>query len=218
MGDDTGDDMGEDQSDHRAKDDPLRQIDASLYDELRAIASSALRGENPKNSLGTTSLVNEVWLRLARSDRNPANDQQHLLALASLVARRALVDAARTASSLKRGARKPLSELPADFAANPADPGEIIIVDELLQRLAADHPRQAKALEMRIFGGIAPDRIGIALGLSATQAKRDVAFARTWLVTQLDAQRKADATDTQPKSTPKSAPKSAPKSTPKSTP
>jgi hypothetical protein len=81
MGDDTGDDMGEDQSDHRAKDDPLRQIDASLYDELRAIASSALRGENPKNSLGTTSLVNEVWLRLARSDRNPANDQQHLLAL-----------------------------------------------------------------------------------------------------------------------------------------
>ena len=73
--------MGEDQSDHRAKDDPLRQIDASLYDELRAIASSALRGENPKNSLGTTSLVNEVWLRLARSDRNPANDQQHLLPL-----------------------------------------------------------------------------------------------------------------------------------------
>ncbi|MEY4821878.1 MAG: hypothetical protein RLY72_1530, partial [Planctomycetota bacterium] len=48
MGNDMGDDMGEDQSDHRAKDDPLRQIDASLYDELRAIASSALRGENPK--------------------------------------------------------------------------------------------------------------------------------------------------------------------------
>ena len=87
-----------------------------------------------------------------------------------------------------------------DDMAPEFNDGEIIIVDELLQRLAADHPRQAKALEMRIFGGIAPDRIGIALGLSATQAKRDVAFARTWLVTQLDAQRQADATDTQPKS------------------
>jgi hypothetical protein len=43
----------------------------------------------------------------------------------------------------------------------------------------------AKALELRIFGGVPPERIAEALDISPTQAKRDVAFARAWLVAQL---------------------------------
>jgi hypothetical protein len=62
------------------------------------------------------------------------------------------------------------------------EPSSILSIDELLTRLAERHPRQAKALEMRIFGAISPEHIGVALGVSATQAKRDVAFARAWLV------------------------------------
>lgn len=189
--------------------DPLRDIDPTLYDELRAIASVALRGESPKTAPSTTSLVHEVWLRLARNDRSPTNDRQHLLALASLVARRALVDAARARAALKRTAdatsggqstgssgpgdpptpttRAPKAPvtLPDDFAGGSADPAEILSVDELLTRLAAIHPRQAKALELRIFGGVPPERIAEALDISPTQAKRDVAFARAWLVAQL---------------------------------
>lgn len=165
--------------------DPLREIDPKLYDELRAIASGVLRGESKKSAPGTTSLVHEVWLRLARSDRNPANDRQHLLALASLVARRALVDAARARATLKRGGQAPLSGFAEEFASGSADPAEILVVDEVLSLLSTEHPRQAKALEMRIFGGISPERIGEALGLSATQVKRDVAFARSWIVDKM---------------------------------
>jgi len=165
--------------------DPLREIDPTLYDELKAIASGALRSETARNVPGTTSLVHEVWLRLARSDRNPANDRQHLLALASLVARRALVDAARARLALKRQHPQAPGALPEEFASSPADPAEIVAVDELLTQLAQVHPRQAKALEMRIFGGISPDRIAEALGISPTQAKRDVAFARAWLTGQI---------------------------------
>jgi RNA polymerase sigma factor (TIGR02999 family) len=168
-----------------ASTDPLRDIDPHLYDELRSIATGALRGESRRTAPGTTSLVHEVWLRLARGDRNPANDRQHLLALASLVARRALVDAARTRTTLKRGGRSSAHALPEDFASGGADPAEIIAVDEVLALLAAEHPRQAKALEMRIFGGISPDRIGEALSISATQAKRDVAFARAWIIDKM---------------------------------
>ena len=165
--------------------DPLREIDPKLYDELRAIASGALRGESKKSAPATTSLVHEVWLRLARGDRNPANDRQHLLALASLVARRALVDAARARATLKRGGHSPITAFAEDFATGSADPAEILAVDEVLSLLSSEHPRQAKALEMRIFGGISPERIGEALGLSATQAKRDVAFARSWIVEKM---------------------------------
>lgn len=162
--------------------DHLRSVDPSLYEELRAIAARALRGESRQVTPGTTSLVHEIWLRLARSDRNPVNDQQHLLALASLVARRALVDDARTRKADRRGggSLRP-RELPEEIEASTTDPSTLIALDELLTRLAEHHPRQAKALEMRIFGGISPEHIGLALDISATQAKRDVAFARAWL-------------------------------------
>lgn len=161
--------------------DHLRSVDPSLYEELRAIAARALRGESRKVAPGTTSLVHEIWLRLARSDRSPVNDQQHLLALASLVARRALVDDARIRTADRRGGHARPQQLPSELEAAPADPSAVIALDELLTRLAERHPRQAKALEMRIFGGIAPEHIGLALDISATQAKRDIAFARAWL-------------------------------------
>jgi RNA polymerase sigma-70 factor, ECF subfamily len=161
--------------------DHLRAVDPSLYEELRVIAARALRGESRTLAPGTTSLVHEIWLRLARSDRNPVNDQQHLLALASLVARRALVDDARMRTSDRRGGDVRLQQLPPELEGASADAGSVIALDELLTRLAERHPRQAKALEMRVFGAIAPEHIGLALGISATQAKRDVAFARAWL-------------------------------------
>jgi len=162
--------------------DQLRAVDPSLYDELRAIAARALRSESRSTAPGTTSLVHEIWLRLARSDRNPVHDQQHLLALASLVARRALVDDARTKSAGKRGdGHRPIA-LPTDVEGAPREPAAILSIDESLTRLAERYPRQAKALEMRMFGDISPENIAIALGISPTQAKRDVAFARAWLV------------------------------------
>lgn len=165
--------------------DPLREIDPTLYDELRAIASSALRRETTRSAPGTTSLVHEVWLRLARGHRSPAHDRQHLLALASLVARRALVDAARARLAQKRGGHAPLTGFAEEFASGSADPAEIIAVDEVLSLLAVQHPRQAKALEMRIFGDISSERIGEALSMSPSQVKRDVAFARAWIVDKM---------------------------------
>lgn len=167
-----------------SSDDALRTIDAQLYDELRAIAAKALRGESHHASASTTSLVHEIWLRLARADRNPALNQQHLLALASLVARRAIVDAARARNAVKRTMNQHATALPEHFAGGE-DPAEIIVVDELLSLLIERHPRQAKALEMRMFGGIELLAIAEALDISVTQAKRDVAYARTWLAQQL---------------------------------
>lgn len=171
--------------------DPLREIDPVLYEELRAIAGRALRGERRGERHGTTSLVHEVWLRIARSASPPTDGRPHLLALASLVARRALVDAARTRRAAKRGGDRPHAGIEASSTVPPASavsletPDEILAIDELLEALAKAHPRQAKALEMRVFGDVSPTMIGEALGISPTQAKRDSAFGRAWLVDRL---------------------------------
>lgn len=162
-----------------ADSDPLRALDPTLYGDLRAIAGRALRTETAVDRPGTTSLVHEVWLRIAQTGPDTARDREHLLAIASRVARHALVDAAKRRNAAKR------AHVRVDLAAadpfTPTTPDEILAIDELLDRLAHRYPRQAKALEMRIFGGISPDRIAAALGLSASQVKRDVTFAGSWI-------------------------------------
>jgi RNA polymerase sigma factor (TIGR02999 family) len=165
--------------------DPLRMIDPALYEELRRIAERALRDETRTHAPSPTSVVHEIWLRLARSESTPATSHEHALSLASLVARRVLVDAARNRLTLKRGGSTRPRQLPEHLAGREPDPAEVIAIDDLLSKLAERHPRQSKALEMRMFGDIDSDRIGEALSISPSQAKRDIAFARAWLAERL---------------------------------
>lgn len=178
----------------RCESDPLRDLDATLYAELRSISARALRGERAPGRPGTTSLVHEIWLRIARSATEVGSGRERILALASVVARRALVDAARRRKASKRGAGMPTSAAAAPSeAACLETPDEILAIDEVLNGLAIAHPRQAKALELRMFGGVPPHAIALALGISPTQAKRDVAFARAWLSVALRGDRPSEA-------------------------
>jgi RNA polymerase sigma factor (sigma-70 family) len=57
----------------------------------------------------------------------------------------------------------------------------LIAVDEALERLGIEYPRQAKVVEMRFFGGYAENEIGEILGISPETVKRDWKFAKAWL-------------------------------------
>lgn len=172
--------------------DNLRDIDAALYEELRGIAARFIRKEGASSRQAgpsTTSLVNDVWLRLARSGRDVAHDRQHLLALASIVARRTLVDAAKARLATRRGGGARPESLVSDTADASTDPAEIVAVDELLTRLAKRYPRAARALEMRVFGGFPVETIAEVLGISPTSVKRDLDFARRWIAQELGDER-----------------------------
>jgi RNA polymerase sigma factor (TIGR02999 family) len=177
--------------------DELRSIDPELYEELREIAARYIRKEGVASRQagpGTTSLVSEVWLRLARSDRNLVHDRQHLLALASIVARRTLVDAAKARLATRRGGGLRPASLASEVADGSTDPAELVAVDELLTILAERYPRAARALEMRMFGGFSPDLIANTLGISPTSAKRDIAFSRAWIAREFDRSSGGDGT------------------------
>jgi RNA polymerase sigma factor (TIGR02999 family) len=163
----------------------LEQLVPSVYDELRRIARQHMRRELPECTLQPTALVNEVYLRLQDARRIDWLDRSHFFAVASRIMRRVLVDAARSRRADKRGggaARAMFEE-----ALNRAgDRGiDLTALDEALAALEREHPRKARVVEMRVFGGLGVAEIAGLLGVSTYTVTRDWTFAKTWLKAEL---------------------------------
>src|SRR3954468_15485030 len=82
----------------------FNQLAPLVYDQLRAVAEAYLRGERPGHTLQATAVANEVFMDLLRLRRVSLRDRSHFFAFAAKMARRILVDSARRASAVKRGA------------------------------------------------------------------------------------------------------------------
>jgi RNA polymerase sigma factor (TIGR02999 family) len=156
-----------------------------LYRELRDMARRRLAREHSANTLQTTDLVHEAYLRLIDQRRVDWRDRGHFLALAATMMRRVLVDRARARRAGKRGAGGTPVTL-TDAVAAGLDPAmEVLDVDRAVERLAADYPRPARVVELRFFGGLELSEIGAVLDVAERTVKRDWAFARAWLAREL---------------------------------
>jgi RNA polymerase sigma factor (TIGR02999 family) len=154
---------------------------ARLYDELRRIARAHLGG-HAANTLSTTALVHEAYLRLIGREHLAPADRIHFLSLAARAMRFVLVERARARATAKRGgARRPVSlDGPIQVGAEDRA-AELLALDEALDLLAARDERLARVVELRFFGGLAYEEVAEATGQSVPTAKRDWARARTWL-------------------------------------
>ncbi len=153
----------------------------ALYDELRRLARSHLRHENPGHTLSATALTHEAWFRLAEQTRTQWRNRGHFLAVASTMMRRILVNHAEARRADKRQAEVAhLSLSGLDEIALPVDP-DVLAVHESLLAFEAMDPRAAKIVELRFFGGLEIDEIGEVLGISPATVKRDWTLARAWL-------------------------------------
>jgi RNA polymerase sigma factor (TIGR02999 family) len=158
-----------------------------VYDELRRIAHHRLLGQRPGDSLSTTVLVHEAYLRLADGPTISITDRAHFLALASRAMRFVLVDHARAQHAQKRGAGE--AAVPLDRVQLPdAQPaGDILALNDALERLTTMSERQGRLVEYRFFGGLSYDEIGVVLGISPRTAKREWTRARVWLYNYMTA-------------------------------
>jgi RNA polymerase sigma factor (TIGR02999 family) len=161
-----------------------------VYDELRRLAASYLRRERPGQTLQATALVHEAYVRLINERAQNWQNRTHFLAIAALSMRQILVERARRRKAAKRGGdpeRITLDEhLLGDRAAGSAAEIDLVALDEALERLAAEHERQAKIVEMRYFGGLSVEECADALQISPATVKRDWTVARAWLKRALD--------------------------------
>ncbi|NNF57979.1 MAG: sigma-70 family RNA polymerase sigma factor [Rhodothermaceae bacterium] len=167
--------------------DALEDLFSLVYEELKGLAHRQRRRWQGNNTLNTTALVNEAYLKLVGPAQIKAESRAHFFALAAKAMRHILCNYARDRSAQKRGGGvEKLSvdglELPeqgASFSEEQAD--TLAALDEALRRLEQVDPRQGKVVECRFFGGLTIEETAAALGISPRTVKRDWALAQAWL-------------------------------------
>lgn len=154
------------------------------YEELRRLASSLKRGD-PSATLSPTTLVNEAWLKLAKSPQVAATSRLHFKRIAARAMRQVLVEAARRRSSQKRGGDFAMVTFN-EFPQKPVEFGrELLALDAALSDLARMQPRQALMVEGRFFGGLDVAETSQLLGVSEATVLRDWRAAKAWLALEL---------------------------------
>lgn len=166
------------------RDAPVRLM-PFVYDELKRLARSFLAKERGARTLQPTALVHEAYLRLVDQTRTDWQNRSQFYAVASSMMRRILIDHARAHATEKRGGGA--VHLSLDDAQIPLDQraGELVALDEALERLAQMDERKSKIVEMRFFGGLSDEEIAEVLGVSGRTVLRDWKTARLWLYREL---------------------------------
>ena len=159
-----------------------------IYEELRRIAHSYIRGERRGNTLQTTALVNEAYLRLIDCSRVNWQNRAHFLAVSAQLMRRILIDYARSRGYQKHGgAMERISLKESQIVSAGRDP-DLVELDEALQALAAVDARKSQVVELRFFGGMTAEETAEVLGVSPDTVLRDWKLARTWLAREMKKQ------------------------------
>ena len=162
----------------------LDQLTPIVYQELRRLAKHYLRRERTGNTLQTSALVNEAYMRLVDYARMQWQDRAHFFAVSAQLMRRILVDHARR-RNLKRGAgvQHISLEEAATFGVDVHD--DLVALDEAMNQLARIDPRKARVVELRFFGGLSVDETAEALKVSSVTVMRDWSTAKAWLYREM---------------------------------
>jgi len=157
---------------------------ARVYDELRTLAGRYMGRERAGHTLQPTALVHEAFLRVAAAD-TPIADRVHFMALGARTMRRILVDHARRARAAKRGGGVERVTLDLDRDGAPSGTYDLVELHDALEALASTHPRKARVLELRYFGGLEVQEIADHLGVSRRTVLYDSRAACAWLHAEL---------------------------------
>jgi len=165
---------------HEGDPQALRAVIPLVYDELKKLAAGHLRREGKAQSIQTTALVHEAFLRLAEGQNPTYENRSHFYGIASRLMRQILVDMARSRAAQKRNAMAEVSlaEIP-DVGRQPDE--SLLVIDEALERLAHAEPLKAKLIEMRYFGGMTAEESATTLSLSVHSVRRELRLAQAWL-------------------------------------
>lgn len=158
-----------------------------VYSELRRMAHGQLAREGNNATLDTTSLVHEAYLKLVDGTGVARRGRAYFFGAAARAMRQVLVEAARRRNSDKRGrGDRPLTLDEGQLSVN-GFAAEILDLDAALGRLEQAHPRSARVVECRFFGGLDVDQTAELLEVAPRTVDRDWALARAWLHRELGA-------------------------------
>lgn len=159
----------------------VEQLAPFVYEELRAAARRQLRRMRPGQTLNTTALVHEAYLKLVDAPRASWQDRTHFVSVAAIAMRHLLVDYARRRAAQKRGGDDLQITLDDRLIGSTGRPLELLAVHEALEALAERNERLSRLVELRFFGELSLKEAAETLGLSERTAKRDWRKAKAFL-------------------------------------
>jgi len=156
-----------------------------VYDELRRIAKQFLSEGGRDQTLQSTALVHEAYLRLVNHTSVHWDNRVHFFAVAAQLMRRILIDHVRKRRAKKRGGDSVTLLLDDAVALPDRRAVDVVALDSALNALAELDERQCRLVELRFFGGLTIEETSRALDLSPATVKREWATARLWLLREM---------------------------------
>jgi RNA polymerase sigma factor (TIGR02999 family) len=163
----------------------LDHLFSLTYEELRRLAATVRRGD-PSATLTPTALVNEAWLKMAKSPEIAATSRLHFKRIAARAMRQLLVEAARRRNADKRGGGAEITvTFDGSLRETPSCAKDLLALNKALDSLARMNPRQATMVEGRFFGGLDIPETAALLNISEATVLRDWRSAKAWLAHEL---------------------------------
>jgi RNA polymerase sigma factor (TIGR02999 family) len=156
-----------------------------VYEELRLLAAQKMSQEPPGQTLQATALVHEAYIRLVGAEAQSWDSRGHFFAAAAEAMRRILVDIARRKRSKSRGGNHQRVSLGEVFLAIEEPKGDILALNEALDRLANEDQKIAELIKLRYFTGLTLDQVAKIMGLGRRTVDRYWALGRAWLYQEI---------------------------------
>lgn len=171
---------------NRGDDQALEELTPLIYEELRRSARRCLRRGRRGNTLETTALINELFLRVNDMNRISWQNRAHFFAICARQMRWILTDLYRSKQYRKRGAGAERVSLDQTPALSPKASRDLLAIDDALKQLESVDPRKSKVVELRFFGGLSVKETAKVLQVSPETVMRDWKMAKAWLLRELN--------------------------------
>lgn len=156
-----------------------------VYQELHRLAHRALARNASGNTVQTTALVHEAYLRLIDAGEIDWQNRTHFYAVSATLMRNILVDFARARLAQKRGGEVQHVELDEALDFSPNKSENLVALDDALKELSKLDERQSRIVELRFFGGLTEQETADVMKISPATVRRDWQMARAWLHREL---------------------------------
>jgi len=167
-----------------------------VYDELHGLAHQQLQRRRPGQTLNTTALVHEAYLKLVDAEQTSWESRTHFFAVSAKAMRQIIIDYARRKSAQKRGGERHRVTFDERLMAPQERAATLIALDRALDALTERDERMGRVVELRFFGGMTEEEVAEVVGVSARTVRRDWRKARAWLAEALiDPAETTDETD-----------------------
>ncbi len=164
--------------------DAFDELVPRLYGELQRLARK-VRAGRASETINTTALVHEAYLKLAASNAPVWENRLHFFRTAARAMRQVLVNEAERRSAIKRGGGEVLATFNEEVHGGSMNEGELLALNQALETLERMHKRQAHIVELRFFAGMTVEEIAEILDISERTVHRDWRVARAWLASEL---------------------------------